>query len=509
MNEAHKVARLSGHHLSATRMFWLATAGAAQALDLADTVGTLAPRTEADFVVLDPQATPLLARRTKRADSLEELLFAFALLGDDRAVYRTYAASSSTSAARHAARRNDLPGFAPARAASTAARAGPPPVRRSAPTPGTTPANRFPRATHRARIRRSLGSSRSARCPALPARIVRRPSTDLAVRPWRTQPGLARPMVLTRRIRARGGSSLARTTSARGTPYVSQAFLISTGAVALAEIGDKTQLLSLVLAARYRKPVPIILGVLVATLVNHGFAGALGEWLGVLVTPSIMRWALAFSFIAMGLWILVPDKLDADEANANRSRLGVFGATLVAFFLAEMGDKTQIATVALAARFQDYIGVVAGDVRDDARERARDPARRPLRAPPADEARARDRGRAVRRARRAGAAGYRGLTEGQGRRAGRPRRNPALFRDGGTRRGRGRHAFVGGRRRRPRLSTGSRTERTAPLDSGSRRAHCARGTASRTAACRCRRSCARTRCTSLPVARSVMRIPSV
>ena len=91
---------------------------------------------------------------------------------------------------------------------------------------------------------------------------------------------------------------------------------------------------------------PIILGVLVATLVNHGFAGALGEWLGVLVTPSIMRWALAFSFIAMGLWILVPDKLDADEANANRSRLGVFGATLVAFFLAEMGDKTQIATVA-------------------------------------------------------------------------------------------------------------------------------------------------------------------
>lgn len=141
---------------------------------------------------------------------------------------------------------------------------------------------------------------------------------------------------------------------------MSQAFLISTGAVALAEIGDKTQLLSLVLAARYRKPVPIILGVLVATLVNHGFAGALGEWLGALVTPSIMRWALAFSFIAMGLWILVPDKLDADEANANRSRLGVFGATLVAFFLAEMGDKTQIATVALAARFEDYIGVVAG-----------------------------------------------------------------------------------------------------------------------------------------------------
>jgi len=141
---------------------------------------------------------------------------------------------------------------------------------------------------------------------------------------------------------------------------VNQAFLVSTGAVALAEIGDKTQLLSLVLAARYRKPLPIILGVLVATLVNHAGAGALGAWLGALVTPSVMRWALAASFVAMGLWILVPDKLDEGEANVNRSQLGVFGATVVAFFLAEMGDKTQIATVALAARFHDFFGVVAG-----------------------------------------------------------------------------------------------------------------------------------------------------
>jgi guanine deaminase len=92
MNEAHKVARLGGHHLTATRMFYLATAGAAVALDLADKVGTLKPNSEADFVVLDPQATPLLARRTARTESLEELLFAFALLGDDRAVYETYAA---------------------------------------------------------------------------------------------------------------------------------------------------------------------------------------------------------------------------------------------------------------------------------------------------------------------------------------------------------------------------------------------------------------------------------
>ncbi|WOD19139.1 TMEM165/GDT1 family protein [Paraburkholderia kirstenboschensis] len=138
------------------------------------------------------------------------------------------------------------------------------------------------------------------------------------------------------------------------------AFLISTGAVALAEIGDKTQLLSLVLAARYRKPAPIILGVLAATLVNHAGAGALGAWLGSLLTPTVMRWALAISFIGMGLWILVPDKLADDEANTNRTHLGVFGATVVAFFLAEMGDKTQIATVALAARFHDFFGVVAG-----------------------------------------------------------------------------------------------------------------------------------------------------
>ncbi|RKP50718.1 TMEM165/GDT1 family protein [Trinickia fusca] len=139
-----------------------------------------------------------------------------------------------------------------------------------------------------------------------------------------------------------------------------QAFLISTGAVALAEIGDKTQLLSLVLAARYRKPVPIMLGVLAATIANHAFAGAIGTWLGALVTPSVMRWALAVSFIVMGIWVLVPDKLDANDAGIARSRLGVFGATVVTFFLAEMGDKTQIATIALAARFHDFFGVVAG-----------------------------------------------------------------------------------------------------------------------------------------------------
>ncbi|VVD86056.1 hypothetical protein PAN31108_01371 [Pandoraea anhela] len=136
-------------------------------------------------------------------------------------------------------------------------------------------------------------------------------------------------------------------------------FLVSTGVVALAEIGDKTQLLSLVLAARFKKPVPIILGIFVATLVNHGFAGAVGEWLSSAVSPAIMKWAVVASFIGMAIWILVPDKLDDEETNTRR-KFGVFVSTVITFFIAEMGDKTQIATVMLAARYQDFFGVVAG-----------------------------------------------------------------------------------------------------------------------------------------------------
>jgi putative Ca2+/H+ antiporter (TMEM165/GDT1 family) len=140
-----------------------------------------------------------------------------------------------------------------------------------------------------------------------------------------------------------------------------EAFLISTGVVALAEIGDKTQLLALVLAAKYRKPLPIIFGILVATLVNHALAGAAGAWISAQVGPQVMRWVLGLSFIAMAVWILIPDKYDDDDdAQATTSKLGVFGATLVAFFLLEMGDKTQIATVALAAKFDSLVGVVAG-----------------------------------------------------------------------------------------------------------------------------------------------------
>lgn len=136
------------------------------------------------------------------------------------------------------------------------------------------------------------------------------------------------------------------------------AFLISTGIVALAEIGDKTQLLAFILAAKFRKPVPIIIGILVATLANHGLAGAVGTWLTSLMSPETLRWVLGLSFIAMAVWTLIPDKIDDDEGGL--VRMGVFGTTLVAFFLAEMGDKTQVATVALAAQYQAFFAVVAG-----------------------------------------------------------------------------------------------------------------------------------------------------
>ena len=136
------------------------------------------------------------------------------------------------------------------------------------------------------------------------------------------------------------------------------AFLVSTGVVALAEIGDKTQLLAFILAAKFRRPMPIILGILVATLFNHGFAGAIGAWLPALVAPDAMRWILGVSFLAMAGWTLIPDKFS--EEDAKLARMGVFGATLAAFFLAEMVDKTQIATVALSAHYQAVVAVVMG-----------------------------------------------------------------------------------------------------------------------------------------------------
>ncbi|GAB2544206.1 TMEM165/GDT1 family protein [Simplicispira piscis] len=138
-----------------------------------------------------------------------------------------------------------------------------------------------------------------------------------------------------------------------------ESLLVSTGVVALAEIGDKTQLLAFILAARFKKPVPIILGILAATVVNHGLAGALGAWITAVVSPEIMRWALGLSFIGMAAWTMIPDKIEDEEAQIAQ-RFGVFGATLITFFLAEMGDKTQIATVALAAHYAAPLMVVIG-----------------------------------------------------------------------------------------------------------------------------------------------------
>lgn len=138
-----------------------------------------------------------------------------------------------------------------------------------------------------------------------------------------------------------------------------ESLLVSTGVIALAEIGDKTQLLAFILAARFKKPLPIIAGILVATLVNHGLAGALGTWITATISPEVLRWVLGLSFIGMAAWTMIPDEIEEDETRVAR-RFGVFGATLITFFLAEMGDKTQLATVALAAHYATPVMVVIG-----------------------------------------------------------------------------------------------------------------------------------------------------
>ena len=136
------------------------------------------------------------------------------------------------------------------------------------------------------------------------------------------------------------------------------AFLVSTGIVALAEIGDKTQLLAFLLAARFRRPLPIVFGIFVATVFNHAFAAAVGSLVSELLGPGVMRWVLGLSFLGMAAWIMVPDEVDADDTPL--ARYGVFLTTLLAFFVAEMGDKTQVATVALAARYESMAAIVAG-----------------------------------------------------------------------------------------------------------------------------------------------------
>ena len=138
-----------------------------------------------------------------------------------------------------------------------------------------------------------------------------------------------------------------------------ESLLVPTFIVALAEIGDKTQLLALLLAARFRKPWPIIWGIVVATLANHFAAGAIGNWVASFFSPATLSWILAASFVAVALWTLIPDKLDDDESSKFK-RYGPFLTTLIAFFLAEMGDKTQVATVMLAAQYPYFVLVVIG-----------------------------------------------------------------------------------------------------------------------------------------------------
>lgn len=138
-------------------------------------------------------------------------------------------------------------------------------------------------------------------------------------------------------------------------------FLISTSIVALAEMGDKTQLLALLLAARYQRPVPILIAILLATLLNHGISAVLGQWITTVLSPDVLLWIVSLGFIAMALWMLVPDELGDETDNINKwQKYGVFGATFVLFFLAEIGDKTQVATVALAARFDSIFWVMLG-----------------------------------------------------------------------------------------------------------------------------------------------------
>jgi len=137
-----------------------------------------------------------------------------------------------------------------------------------------------------------------------------------------------------------------------------EALLLSTLVVAVAEIGDKTQILALLLGARFKRPLPILSAILIATLANHGAAAAFGTWLQVILEPETLRWGLGLSLVALSIWTLKPDRID--NVTTTVGRLGIFGISLTSFFLAEMGDKTQVATVALTASFDDAVAVVAG-----------------------------------------------------------------------------------------------------------------------------------------------------
>ena len=176
--------------------------------------------------------------------------------------------------------------------------------------------------------------------------------------PWRQRHDVRQDQWL-RDLHAVGEGHTVVRCSPRPGSITLEALIVSIGIVALAEIGDKTQLLTLLLASRYRKPWPICAGIIIATLFNHAAAGAVGAWLTRMIGPDVMRWLLGISFIAMAAWMLIPDRLD-DDAGAARRMGGVFMTTTILFFLVEIGDKTQIATVALAARYESLTAVVLG-----------------------------------------------------------------------------------------------------------------------------------------------------
>jgi putative Ca2+/H+ antiporter (TMEM165/GDT1 family) len=139
---------------------------------------------------------------------------------------------------------------------------------------------------------------------------------------------------------------------------IMEAFLVSALAVTVGEIGDKTQLLALLLAARYKKPIPIILGILIATLANHALAGLLGQWVATNIPSTLLRWSLGLSFLAIAAWTLKPDEME--DEGLSEGKYGVFVLTCITFFIAEIGDKTQLATVALAAKYSNLYLVIAG-----------------------------------------------------------------------------------------------------------------------------------------------------
>ena len=184
-------------------------------------------------------------------------------------------------------------------------------------------------------------------------------STHLPRKAWRKRlERLARPLTSFSEPGPGGGAVSTANLSPVPDGVLLEALFVSTLVVALGEIGDKTQLLALLLAARFKRPIPIIAGILAATLLNHSLAGLLGGWIRSAVTPDVLRLALGISFLAIAVWALKPDKLV--EKEQAYGRFGIFAVTFGAFFLAEIGDKTQLATVALAARFDNLVWVVAG-----------------------------------------------------------------------------------------------------------------------------------------------------